>query len=519
MAEKNKKTKLFAAIDVGSYEMTLKIFEISPGAGLKAIDTLKHRLALGSDSYTSKKISYRKMEELFKTLESFKAVMKEYGVNAYRAYGTSAFREIENADILLEQIRSRTGIELAVLSNSEQRFLDYKAAAAREKIFDKAIESGTAFVDVGGGSIQLSLFDDDTLVQTQSLKLGVLRLHERISEMRPRSSQTEELLDEMIGSQMRIYHKLYMKDREIKNLIIMDEYVSPRFKKAVENADEDGRASALSFIGFYERLLNLRDEEAAELLDLPEENVPLFRIAAGIFYRIINALGAVAVWAPGAEICDGIAYEYAQDKKLISLKHDFEEDILDSARMISRRYQGSLKHGEIVETAALCIFDALKGAHGMGERERLLLSLSCILHDCGKYINMMNVGECSFAVIENTEIIGLSHRERMMIAYAVKYLHVPFEYYDELPSVPDMDSRSYLTVAKLTAILRLANAFGKGKRDKIKKLKASLKEDTLIISVDARQELLYEKERFEKKTAFFEEVFGIHPVIKGGKGV
>ena len=57
MAEKNRKTKLFAAIDVGSYEMSLKIFEISPGKGMKCVDSLKHRLALGNDSYTNRKIS------------------------------------------------------------------------------------------------------------------------------------------------------------------------------------------------------------------------------------------------------------------------------------------------------------------------------------------------------------------------------------------------------------------------------------------------------------------------------
>ena len=65
------------------------------------------------------------MEELFNTVNKFKEIMREYEVSDYKAYGTSALRETENTAIILEQIRSRTGIEVEVLSNSEQRFLGY----------------------------------------------------------------------------------------------------------------------------------------------------------------------------------------------------------------------------------------------------------------------------------------------------------------------------------------------------------------------------------------------------------
>ena len=84
-----------------------------------------------------------------------------------------------------------TLIRMTVLSNSEQRFLDYKAIAAIGDQFDAIIAKPTAIVDIGGGSIQLSLFDTGALVITQSLKLGVLRLHERILTIKPRTSQIE----------------------------------------------------------------------------------------------------------------------------------------------------------------------------------------------------------------------------------------------------------------------------------------------------------------------------------------
>jgi exopolyphosphatase/guanosine-5'-triphosphate,3'-diphosphate pyrophosphatase len=155
----------------------------------------------------------------------------------------------------------------------------------------------------------------------------------------------------------------------------------------------------------------------------------------------------------------------------------------------------------------------MKSVHGMGRRERLLLRLAAILQDCGKFINMTNVGECSFAIIANTEIIGLSHNERIIVASVVKYNHGPFEYYPEMSGRIGVDRRSYLTIAKLTAILQLANALDKGKGEKIKKIDAALEKDELRIYVDAKKDMLYEQERFDKRSGFFEEVYGVHPKL------
>ncbi|MBR3104206.1 MAG: HD domain-containing protein [Lachnospiraceae bacterium] len=505
MAVRKKTPRMFAAIDVGSFELCMKIFEIS-SKGLRQIDGIRHRLALGTDSYTTHKISYEKMEELFRILQEFTQIMKGYRVKEYQAYGTSAFRETENTELLLDQIRNRSGIRLEILSNSEQRFLDYKAIASRGEQFNHIIEKGTAIVDIGGGNIQLSLFDKGSLIITQSLKLGVLRLHERMQNIQPRSSQVEELLDEMIGGQLHIFKKIYMKDREIRNLIIMDDYLSGKFTDAVPQADENREASAEDFLAFANGLQKEGREEVADRLEMEEENVELLKISAGIMKRVVEAFEAEKIWVPGASLCDGIAYEYAERQKLKIADRDFEQDIIACAGTISKRYQGSHKRSEAIERIALTIFDGMRSAHGMGERERLLLRLAAILHDCGKFINMTNVGECSHAIIQNTEIIGLSHMERTMVADIVKYNHTAFDYVEDIRG----DS---LTVAKLTAILRIANALDKSQKQKITGIEAILRDDKLQICVDAGQDMLFEQDRFRVHAAFFEEVYGIRPVI------
>ena len=191
--------KTFAAIDVGSYELAMKIYEISVKNGIKEIDHIRHRIELGTDSYFTGKISNDRVDELCRMLNEFMAIMKSYKVDAYKAYGTSAVRESQNRLILLDQIETWTGIHIDALSNSEQRFLDYKSVASRVKDFQSIIDKSTAFIDIGGGSIQISLFDEDSLVTSQNIRPGVLRMREELSRVSYRSYQLEDIVEEIFG--------------------------------------------------------------------------------------------------------------------------------------------------------------------------------------------------------------------------------------------------------------------------------------------------------------------------------
>ena len=175
--------KIFAAIDIGSYEVEMKIFELSRAKGMREIDSIRQRLELGKEAYTAGKISVEKIESLCMLLQSFREIMKGYQVDAYRACATSAVRETKNRVILLDYIEKKTGLKIEVLSNSEQRFLDYKSIASSENEFNKIIQKGTAIVDVGGGSIQVSLFDKDSLISTQNIRIGTLRIRERLASL------------------------------------------------------------------------------------------------------------------------------------------------------------------------------------------------------------------------------------------------------------------------------------------------------------------------------------------------
>ena len=503
----------FAAIDIGSYEVSMKIFELSKKIGFRELNDVRYSLELGKGVYSNGKLDTQMLDVLCETLNDFKRMMQDFGVVEYRACGTSALRELANPLIIVEQIYRRTGFKVEILSNAEQHFLGYKSIAAIERGFKKMIQKGTAILDVGGGSLQVSLFDKDALVTTQSLKMGRLRIRQRLQELEKTTIHYDKLVEEFIRNDLTNFQRLYLKDRDIKNVILMGDFITDMI---FQEEMKDKIITRNEFMKRYEDTVDKTEDVLAQEMEIDPEYASLVVPTMVVCRSFIDIFQAEALWAPGVSLLDGIAYDYAEKKKFIRSVHNFENDILVTSKNIAKRYSSSKSHIQGTMNLCLNIFDSMKKVHGMGKRERLLIQIAALLHDCGKYISMGNVSECSYQIIMSTEIIGLSSLERKMIAYAVRYNTTAFVYYDEIQMLgAGIDRESYIKIAKMTAILRLANAMDRSHCQKVKGIKTVLKDRELQMVMDSSQDISLELGLLQDKVAFFEEVFGIRLVIRG----
>ena len=503
----------FAAIDIGSYEVSMKIFELSKKIGFRELNDVRYSLELGKGVYSNGKLDTQMLDVLCETLNDFKRMMQDFGVVEYRACGTSALRELTNPLIIVEQIYRRTGFKVEILSNAEQHFLGYKSIAAIERGFKKMIQKGTAILDVGGGSLQVSLFDKDALVTTQSLKMGSLRIRQRLQELEKTTIHYDKLVEEFIRNDLTNFQRLYLKDRDIKNVILMGDFITDMI---FQEEMKDKIITRDEFMKRYEDTVDKTEDVLAQEMEIDPEYASLVVPTMVVCRSFIDIFQAEALWAPGVSLLDGIAYDYAEKKKFIRSVHNFENDILVTSKNIAKRYSSSKSHIQGTMNLCLNIFDSMKKVHGMGKRERLLIQIAALLHDCGKYISMGNVSECSYQIIMSTEIIGLSSLERKMIAYAVRYNTTAFVYYDEIQMLgAGIDRESYIKIAKMTAILRLANAMDRSHCQKVKGIKTVLKDRELQMVMDSSQDISLELGLLQDKVAFFEEVFGIRLVIRG----
>lgn len=496
----------YAVISIGSYEIELKVYEITNDKKIRVVDNIKSQCGLGNETYTRGRLSFEIIDKLCEELEKFNQIVKEYKVNDFDAVATSAIREADNVSVVLDRIKVRTGISVRILSNSEERLIDYEALSLYENESKEFIDDGTACVDMGSGSVQISLIEKGVLVGTQNLRLGSIRISELLYNMSEDMQHFNMLVDELINNDWQTYKKMMIKDKEITSIIATGLQMS-RFIIRVHGGKPNVVYDAGEFKELCDSLLSKNIMQISKVYGITEEQAVILLTTIKIYYKIMAETNAKRIWIPCTTLTDGMVIDYCLRKKKISIKHNYNDDIISTAKVISKRYKANQTHINNIREIATNIFDTTKKVHGLKDRDRLILEIAVILHDCGKYISINAAPQCSYDIIMATEILGLSHSERKKVADIVMYNTV------ELENVDDM------TIIKLVAILRLANSLDRSHRQKFQNYKLELKESQLIITIKTDEDITLEKLSFEEKADFFEEVFGVKPLLKKKRGI
>lgn len=505
--------KTFASIYIGSFEVSMKIFELSSKKSIRTIDNVDARLDLGKDSFVNRNLGYEIVDQLCDILSQFKEIMQGYKVDDYEIYTSSVLRDSSNALFVLDQIHLRTGFTVNVISNSEHRFLSYKSVAGQAR-FEGIVSHHAAVIDVGGVGIQITIFKDGHIVTTQHMDIGTIRLYELLHKPGLTEKAYRNQIEEYINKKLEVFRALYL-DAELDYIIFMNDY-GINFINGMElEVKGDNLIKTEKFVKYLVKLSKNAKEDIIDELNLTNDKSNLIIPSIILFKALATKLTAKEVWIPGVNVNDGIAFDYADRDKLLKGFHNFDEDVITAALAMSEHYNSYSTHIEALTKLTVQVFDAIKRTHGLGSRQRLLLQVATILHDCGKFVSLSNSAESAYNIIMSSEIIGLTHLERQIVALTVLFNSIPLCDYGELDV--DITKEDYLTAVKLSAILRLSNALDQSHKQKFKNIKISLREKKMIISVESFEDISLEQTLFASKTSYFENVFSIKPVLREKK--
>ena len=505
--------QLIAAIDIGSHSLCMKIVEINKKNEIRELENIKRTISLGRDTYAMDKISYESLNETCEILKGFKQLMNGYKIKVYRVVATSAVREARNRDYILDQIKIKTGFHINVLTNSQERYFTFKAIRDNTIKYDNVRKENCIIVDIGSGSIQVSIYDKDKLTLSRNIKLGSLRISEVLSDLEGRTLNFPKVMEEYIESNIDNL-MLFHNNRIFNNLIAIGGEIKLINKLCITDNIADLNKYILKddFLNLYYKMLYLSPQALSKKYNVPKESSDILLPTMMILKKFLDITSGNSIYTPLVSLVDGVVADMCE-KRNSYYSDILEDDILSLCRLIGKKFQYHKEHAEDVERKSLVMFNGLRKLHGLGLRERFLLQIAAILHDTGKYVSYNKHYINSYNVIMSSDILGLSENEMKIVANVARYhsTEVPSHSHDNFISLSE---GSRIIVSKLVAIIRMADALDRSHKQKIKEMTVKYSGDEVIVKVDVSEDILLEQWTFETKSEFFKEVFGVVPVLK-----
>jgi exopolyphosphatase/guanosine-5'-triphosphate,3'-diphosphate pyrophosphatase len=286
------KDYILAAIDVGSNgaRLLIKRFEedLDGNKRIRKLMFIRVPLRLGKDVFTIGKISKERASMMLRMMKGFKQFMRMNDVEAYRACATSAMRDAENGKRLLKSIEKATGIKLDIIKGEEE------AQLLCNNLVEKtdSNEGNFVYVDVGGGSTEVSLIHDGMLAESHSFNIGTLRLLAQTIDAEVKKNMEIELKD------------FALKYHDIK--IIGSGGNINRLYKLIHNKNDAKELKILELKKIYGLLKPLNIEERMDIYNLKEDRADVIIPAAEIFIDVAKYLNCDTIIVPNISLADSI---------------------------------------------------------------------------------------------------------------------------------------------------------------------------------------------------------------------
>lgn len=504
-----EKYRTMAAIDVGSASIRLKVIQIAEDGDIQVLENVIRSLAIGRDTFSKGRISPEMVDEVCQVLIGFKRIMREYKVKTKRVVATTAMREASNQDYVLEQIRVRTGLNVEVLSRSEERYLTRQAAFATVPDFRKRSAEGLLYTHIGSGTTQIAAYDQDGLSFSQSTQMGALRIRQMLSSIEEQTLRFSQVMEEFMISNMDFILQKGVRQPYTHYLISGD--IGERLYRICAGEKSEAEFARLSLDQFekmYQKVLTMSSREIGETYEMEPERAALVVPSMLIVHTFCGITNAKWISFSFSGLLDGVLWELAatQENKLQRMQS--LEDILSYTKTIAKMFRCDMKHAQQVNEYALMLFDALSKAHGLNARHRLMLQIAVLLHDSGKFLNLNEHADHSAMIIHATEFTGISTEEKDMIAIMVRF-HEGGEMSGQDMEFMGFGRKNRLVLAKLTGILRLANAMDYSHRRKLKNVKMSIHGGRLVISAIVQQDATLENWKIRQFAEYIQDVFGL----------
>ncbi|MFL2637002.1 MAG: Ppx/GppA phosphatase family protein [Flavobacteriaceae bacterium] len=286
-----KKIKKFATIDIGSNAIRLlisNVYEKDSKFFITKNSLIRLPVRLGQDAFKNGKISKTNITRLIDSLKSFQLIMKVHNVEKYLAYATSALRSSSNGELIVNEVSNKIGLNVEIISGSKEA----KIITNNNKFFSN--ENTYCFLDVGGGSTELTLFKNNKIISSKSFKIGGVRLINNLVKS-SKWKKLEEWIYDNLGSQKDI------------SLVGLGGNINKIFKISGNNIGVPLKKSLLDIS--INKLDKMTDFEKTIKLKLNPDRIDVIVPAGKIYQFVMDKLNSKEILVPKIGLADAMVHE------------------------------------------------------------------------------------------------------------------------------------------------------------------------------------------------------------------
>jgi exopolyphosphatase/guanosine-5'-triphosphate,3'-diphosphate pyrophosphatase len=493
-----------SAIDVGSNAMRMVIGEVDESAQVRTLENLRLPVRLGQDVFDKGYLEEKTIQQTEEAFLRFKQMAENYNIQQLRAVATSAAREAANSDLLVDRVVRASGIEIEIISGEEEARLIHLAVAHILNLKNKR----SLLIDIGGGSVEVTLSTGRHIISTDSYNMGTVRLLQKLNGSESKHPLGDLVRQYVEAARFRIERDL--GDEKVQICAGTGGNVEEigRLRQKIFKAESDRFITREELAKLIGRLERMTYEERMQKLKLRADRADVILPASIVLHLIAEEAGVKQIMIPNVGLKDGILLDMAESLSR-NLRPRRREQAWESALQMGRKYQFNEKHARLTARLAARLFEQSRQLHNLEDGNLHLLEIAALLHDIGHFINSADHDRHGFYLLNAQPLIGLRQREQNIVANLVRYhrKQPPSASDENFKSLPQKDR---IIVIKLSALLRLADALDIGHMENVTDVTLKNAGTVWKLQVSGKKDQMLTKWAFDKRKPQFRDVFGVN---------
>ncbi|MDQ6909522.1 MAG: Ppx/GppA family phosphatase [Actinomycetota bacterium] len=464
-----------AALDLGTNSFHLLVVDAHPDGTFAPLVREKEMLRLGDVVARNGRITEAVAARAVATVHRFRALVDSVAADETVACATSAIREAENGDEVVEAIEAEAGVPVHVIGGLEEARLIFGAVRA-----SVIIDPGPALCfDVGGGSVEVMVGDASSLRWASSVKLGVARLTaELVADDPPSPDDVRRLRDRITAGLAPLAEEATpfgprMSVGTSGTLCALARMVAARRPGGIPVSINQFRFSRDELQEVHEELMSSTAAERARMAGLDTRRADIIPAGSMLLSTAMDLFGfdvlTVSEWA----LREGMVLDAIQRHDPADWSSDPRAIRLSSVLRLARDSNWDERHGRQVARLAVDLFDKTMPLHGLGAHERDVLECAGLLHDIGEHVSTDAHHKHTAYLIQHGRLRGFAPHEVTELAALARYHRGgdPRRSHDLYSA---LDEASQSRVAQLASLLRVADGLDRGRSSGVDRVDVEL---------------------------------------------